>query len=380
MSVALDSPSEAGTRVVLTLSGAASQNVFTLSDPDRLVIDLSATRLASGVRMPAPAGPVKSLRSGIQPKQTLRLVLELTRPLSPAVSTAAAANGGRQLVIELGSVAPAAPAAPAAPTPVRAAHAPAETDRDVIIAVDAGHGGQDPGASGSNTREKDVVLAIARALAKRIDAEPGMRAVLTRGDDRFIVLRDRINIARAARADIFVSIHADSIRNREVSGSSVYVLSDRGASSEAARWLAENENSADLKGGVSLGDKSDQLASVLMDVSQSASIGASMEAAERVLAQLDQVGEVRKSKVQQAGFLVLKSPDIPSLLVETAYISNPAEEKKLRNPAHQAEIAEAIFKGVRDFLRSSPPDGSLFARQQKSRGAAATIIAGSASQ
>jgi N-acetylmuramoyl-L-alanine amidase len=377
MSVALDSPSEAGTRVVLTLSGAASQNVFTLSDPDRLVIDLSATRLASGVRMPAPAGPVKSLRSGIQPKQTLRLVLELTRPLSPAVSTAAAANGGRQLVIELGSV---APAAPAAPTPVRAAHAPAETDRDVIIAVDAGHGGQDPGASGSNTREKDVVLAIARALAKRIDAEPGMRAVLTRGDDRFIVLRDRINIARAARADIFVSIHADSIRNREVSGSSVYVLSDRGASSEAARWLAENENSADLKGGVSLGDKSDQLASVLMDVSQSASIGASMEAAERVLAQLDQVGEVRKSKVQQAGFLVLKSPDIPSLLVETAYISNPAEEKKLRNPAHQAEIAEAIFKGVRDFLRSSPPDGSLFARQQKSRGAAATIIAGSASQ
>jgi N-acetylmuramoyl-L-alanine amidase len=375
-SIALDSASEAGARIVLTLTGASAQNVFTLNNPDRLVIDLPETRLASGLRMPAPAGPVKSLRSGSQPRQTLRLVLELTGPLSPTVSTAAAANG-RQVVIELGSVAPATPAAPVA---VRAAHAPAETDRDVIVAVDAGHGGQDPGASGSNTREKDVVLAIARALAKRIDAEPGMHAVLTRSDDRFIALRDRINIARAARADLFVSVHADSIRNRDVSGSSVYVLSDRGASSEAARWLAENENAADLKGGVSLGDKSDQLASVLMDVSQDASLGASMDAAERVLAQLDRVGEVRKSQVQQARFVVLKSPDIPSMLVETAYISNPAEEKKLRNPAHQAEIADAIFKGVRDFLRSSPPDGSLFARQQKTRGAPSTIIAGSATQ
>jgi N-acetylmuramoyl-L-alanine amidase len=375
-SVALESPSDAGTRVVLTLSGASAQKVFTLENPDRLVIDLPATRLASGVRMPVPAGPVKSLRSGSQPGQTLRLVLELTRPLSPTVSAVAAAND-RQLVIELGNV---APAAPAAPVPVRAAHAPAETDRDVIIAVDAGHGGQDPGASGSNTREKDVVLAIARALARRIDAEPGMHAVLTRSDDRFIALRDRINLARAARADLFVSVHADSIRNRDVSGSSVYVLSERGASSEAARWLAENENAADLKGGVSLGDKDDQLASVLMDVSQDASLGASMDAAERVLAQLDRVGEVRKSQVQQARFVVLKSPDIPSMLVETAYISNPAEERKLRNPAHQAEIADAIFRGVRDFLRSSPPDGSLFARQQKSRGAATTIIAGSASQ
>ncbi|MEO8307881.1 MAG: N-acetylmuramoyl-L-alanine amidase [Pseudomonadota bacterium] len=376
-SIALESPSDTGTRVVLTMSGAAEQKVFTLNNPQRLVIDLPATRLPSDVRLPAPAGPVKSLRSGSQPRQTLRLVLELTRPLSSKVSTVVATNGGRQLVIELGSV---APAAPAAPTPVRAAHAPAETDRDVIIAVDAGHGGQDPGASGSNTKEKDVVLAIARALAKRIDAEPGMHAVLTRSDDRFIALRDRINLARAARADLFVSVHADSIRNRDVSGSSVYVLSDRGASSEAARWLAENENAADLKGGVSLGDKGDQLASVLMDLSQTASIGASMEAAERVLAQLDRVGEVRKSQVQQARFVVLKSPDIPSMLVETAYISNPAEEKKLRNPAHQGEIAEAIFKGVRDFLRSSPPDGSLFARQQKSRGATTPIIAGSATQ
>ena len=367
--------SDTTARVVLTLSGASPQNVFTLSDPDRLVIDLPATRFGNGVRMPLPAGPVKSLRTGDKSAKTLRLVLELSTAMSSTVRSEPAPNGGQQIIIELGK------GGLPAPSPVRAAHAPAETDRDVIVAVDAGHGGKDPGAMGrGGTREKDVVLAIARALAKRIDAEPGMRAYLTRNDDRFILLRDRINLARAARADVFVSVHADSIRNRDVSGSSVYVLSDRGASSEAALWLAESENSADLKGGVSLGDKSDQLASVLMDVSQDASIGASMEVAERVLAQLDQVGEVRKSQVQQAGFLVLKSPDTPSMLIETAYISNPDEERNLRSPAHQQAIAAAIFKGVRDFLRSSPPDGSLFARQQKSRGANTTIIAGSATQ
>jgi N-acetylmuramoyl-L-alanine amidase len=382
--VTMEAPSDNNARLVLTLSEATTQKVFTLGNPDRLVIDLPATQMGSGVRLPMPGGPVKSMRSGIQPKQTLRLVLELSRPISSTVSTASDAKGARQLVIELGNpavTAPAAPAAPATPTPVRAAHAPADSDRNVIVAVDAGHGGQDPGASGSGgTREKDVVLAIARALAKRIDAEPGMSAVLTRNDDRFIALRDRINKARSARADVFVSVHADAIRNRTVAGSSVYVLSDRGASSEAARWLAENENAADLKGGVSLGDKSDQLASVLMDLSQTASIGASMEVAERVLTQLDQVGEVRKSQVQQAKFVVLKSPDMPSILVETAYISNPAEEKKLRNPAHQSAVADAIFRGVRDFLRSSPPDGSLFARQQKSRGGTTPIIAGSTTQ
>jgi N-acetylmuramoyl-L-alanine amidase len=220
-------------------------------------------------------------------------------------------------------------------------------------------------------------LAIARALAKRIDAEPGMRAFLTREDDRFIPLRDRINLARRARADVFISIHADAIRNREVSGSSVYVLSEQGASSEAARWLAEQENAADLKGGVSLNDKDDQLASVLMDLSQTASLGASMEAAGRVLGQLDRVGTVRRTQVQQARFVVLKSPDIPSMLVETAFISNPAEEKKLRSPAHQAAIAAAIFNGVREHFRESPPDGTLFARQRGERRGGAPIIAGS---
>jgi N-acetylmuramoyl-L-alanine amidase len=309
----------------------------------------------------------------MQKRTTLRLVLELSRGLTPTVRTS-----GAQLVIDLGT-AVASVAPPAAPVAVRAKHAPTDEGRDIIIAIDAGHGGQDPGASGRNgTREKDVVLAIARALARRVDAEPGMKAYLTREDDRFIPLRDRINRARKARADMFVSVHADSIRNRDVSGSSVYVLSDKGASSEAARWLAEQENEVDLKGGVALGDKNDQLASVLMDVSQTASIGSSMVAAEHVLDQLDRVGTIRKTDVQQAAFVVLKSPDIPSMLVETAYISNPLEEQKLRTQAHQQAIAEAIFNGVREYFRSSPPDGSLLARQRETRRGVAPIIAGAA--
>jgi N-acetylmuramoyl-L-alanine amidase len=246
--------------------------------------------------------------------------------------------------------------------------------RDIIVAIDAGHGGKDPGAIGrGGTREKDVVLGIATALARRINAEPGMRAVLTRDDDRFIPLRERINIARARKADMFISVHADAIANRQVAGSSVYVISSGAASSEAARWLAERENAADLKGGVSLAEQG-QLASVLMDLSQTASLGSSVEAAERVLAHMDRVGQVRKSSVQHGPFLVLKSPDIPSMLVETAYISNPAEEKRLRTGAHQDRIANAIFSGVREFFRSSPPDGSLFA-QQKSRGGGGPIMA-----
>jgi N-acetylmuramoyl-L-alanine amidase len=362
-------------QLVLGLSAPAAPKAFVLESPNRVVIDLPATHLASGARMPPVAGPVRSIRSAMKDRRTLRIVLELNRALAPQVL-----SRGNQVVVDLGNTAAAEPPTPAVPVAVRAAHAPSDEGRDIIVAIDAGHGGQDPGASGaSGTREKDVVLAIARALARRIDAEPGMKAYLTRDDDRFIPLRNRMSLARKARADIFVSIHADAIRNRDVSGSSVYVLADRGASSEAARWLAEQENAVDLKGGVSLGDKSDQLAAVLMDVSQDASIGASVVAAERVLTQLDRVGTIRKSDVQRAAFVVLKSPDIPSMLVETAYISNPAEERKLRTAAHQQAIAEAILNGVRDHFRTSPPDGSLFARQRDSRRGAAPIIAGSPS-
>ena len=250
------------------------------------------------------------------------------------------------------------------PHTVRAAHEPRDTGRNIVIAVDAGHGGQDPGATGhSGTHEKDVVLAIARALAQRIDRQSGMHAVLTRDRDEFLTLRERIHRAREARADLFVSVHADSIRDSAVSGSSVYVLSERGATNEAARWLAKRENDADLMGGVSLADKNDQLASVLLDLSQSASISSSMEAAQHVLGALQSVGTVRKARVQQAGFVVLKSPDIPSMLVETAYISNPAEERRLATVPHQQALAEAIFSGLRGYFARNPPAGTRFAAE-----------------
>jgi N-acetylmuramoyl-L-alanine amidase len=249
---------------------------------------------------------------------------------------------------------------------VRAPHAPIDSHRDVIVAVDAGHGGQDPGATGpGGTHEKDVVLPIARALAERINSEPGMKAVLTRNRDEFLVLRDRIRRARVAKADMFISVHADSIANHEVTGASVYVLSERGATNEAARWLAERENAADLMGGVSLDDKDNTLASVLLDLSQSANISASMTAAQRVLTQLDNVGQVRKSQVQQAGFVVLKSPDIPSMLVETAYISNRSEELRLKSSRYQSQLADAIFSGVRNYFEQNPPAGTRFASARR---------------
>jgi N-acetylmuramoyl-L-alanine amidase len=354
-------------QLALDLSDKAPQRLFTLSHPDRIVIDLRNTRRASGLRAPPGAGAVSAVRFGSQPGGTLRLVLELKAPLAPRSTWS-----GRQLLVNLagapagGAAAPASVArADAAPQTIAAAHAPSEGGRDVVIAVDAGHGGQDPGAIGPNgTREKDVTLAIAQALAERINAEPGMRAVLTRDKDEFLELRDRIHRARVARADMFISVHADSIGDRSISGASVYVLSIHGASNEAARWLAERENAADLMGGVRLDDKG-ALAPVLLDATQSEIIGVSASAAERVVGALENVGEVRKAQVQHAGFVVLKSPDIPSMLVETAYISNPAEERRLRTASQQARLADAIASGVRSFFVQNPPDGTRFKQERR---------------
>jgi N-acetylmuramoyl-L-alanine amidase len=239
--------------------------------------------------------------------------------------------------------------------------------RDVVVAVDAGHGGEDPGATGSRfrTKEKMVTLEIARRLKRLIDAEPGMRAVLTRTGDYYIGLRKRMALARKHRADLFVSIHADAFRDKRVRGASVYVLSQRGASSEAARWLAEKENASDLVGGVSLDDKDDVLASVLLDLSQSATQHASLSAAAKVYGELGRVGKTHGRRVQQAGFMVLKSPDIPSMLVETGFISNPGEETNLRDPKYQERMARAIMKGVQRFFEASPPPQTLLAQRQK---------------
>jgi N-acetylmuramoyl-L-alanine amidase len=353
-------------QLALDLSDKASQKLFRLSHPERVVIDLRNTHRMSGLRAPAATGAVSEVRFGSQPGGTLRIVLELKAPLSPKSTWV-----GRQLLVNLGSVPAVAAAAAsvarsdAAPQTIAAAHAPSDGGRDVVIAVDAGHGGQDPGATGPNgTREKDVTLAIAQALAERINADPGMRAVLTRDKDEFLELRDRIHRARLARADMFISVHADSIADRSITGASVYVLSVHGASNEAARWLAERENAADLMGGVRLDDKG-ALAPVLLDATQSEIIGVSASAAERVVGALENVGEVRKAQVQHAGFVVLKSPDIPSMLVETAYISNPAEERRLRTASQQARLADAIASGVRSFFVQNPPDGTRFKQERR---------------
>jgi N-acetylmuramoyl-L-alanine amidase len=380
--------------LTLDLSRQVHERSLRLSTPARLVIDLPGARRHASLP-PIPADSlVRVLRSGMHDERTLRLVLELRA--SPAVQLRwRTAPNGAQLRIELVSASAAAVAVAPVRTPIRTplptstststsasasapfpvavspvvaplrvvrpAHEP-QAARDVVIAVDAGHGGVDPGATGPDgTHEKNVTLAIARALAARIDAAPGMHAVLTRNGDYFVPLRDRMERARAAHADLFVSIHADSVADQAISGSSVYILSERGASSEAARRLADQENAADLKGGISLSAQAPQLRSILIDLSQNESMGQSGEAAQDVLGALDRVGAVRKREVQQAAFVVLKSPDVPSMLIETAYISNPADERRLRDPVGQQRLAEAIFGGIADYLRHNPPQGSLFA-------------------
>jgi N-acetylmuramoyl-L-alanine amidase len=239
-------------------------------------------------------------------------------------------------------------------------------NRDVVVAIDAGHGGEDPGASGKNrTREKDVVLAIARELKKNIDVQPGMTAVLTRDGDYYIPLRDRFEKARKHRADLFISIHADAFKNRKVSGSSIFVLSRKGASSEFARRLAASENSSDLIGGVTLKGKDDMLASVLLDLSQSATMEASNAVADSVFGSIRVLGKTHKNHVEHANFMVLKSPDVPSILVETAFISNPSEEKRLKNPAWQRKTARAITDGIQNYFYMSPPPGTWIASNRQ---------------
>jgi N-acetylmuramoyl-L-alanine amidase len=394
------------TRVVVEFTESTKQKVFTLDNPNRVVIDLPATSWSG--KLPKGDGVVKSLRAGKRDNGDLRIVLDVSAAVQPYSSWLAADNvSGPRLVLDLATSTPAnknstvpvaTPMTPnearvtvaEAPVPVIAVVAatpppaveasPAAlksvgnsaSGRDLIIAIDAGHGGVDPGAiGGRGVKEKNVTLAIAKQLKERIDAEPGMRAVLTRDGDYFVPLRERINRARQHQADMFVSIHADSAPDNRASGASVYTLSPKGATNEAARWLADRENAADMVGGISLDNKSGVLASVLLDLSQGASMGASMEAASRVLKQLDGLGNTHHSSVQQAGFVVLKSPDIPSMLVETAFISNPVEEARLSDPRHQERLAEAVLTGVRDYFYSNSPPGSRVAQLKLMRQARA---------
>ncbi len=347
------------TRVVLDLSQPVEHTLFTLTGPDRVVVDLKNSRFDNKLEgIPEGKGYVKGIRSARRKNGDLRIVLDLTRAVTPkSFHVRPNDQYGHRLVIDLDAPDVGKTVIKVAPNTGK--------QRDVLIAVDAGHGGEDPGAIGrKGVREKDVVLAVARKLATKINQQPGMRAYLTRDGDYFVPLRTRMEKARRQSADFFVSVHADASRNRSVYGSSVYALSQRGASDEAAKRLAQRENASDLIGGVSLSDKDDVLASVLLDLSQNAAISASLRAGVMVIDKLDDVGNARKSRVMQAPFAVLKSPDIPSILVETAFISNAKEERRLRDSAYQAKLATAIMQGIRAYFYDNPPPGTLIAKMR----------------
>lgn len=355
---------DARTRIALDLSQPAEHKLFTLSNPHRVVIDIKPGRIVkSALPLPAGDGSVKKIRSANRQDGTVRIVLDLAHPMKPR-SFMLAANGRQsdRLVVDLVPIG-SAPAVRNAPV----VKADAPRGREIVVAIDPGHGGKDPGARGpTGVREKDVVLQISRRLSEIIEADPHMRAYLTRSSDRFVNLRERMERSRGAEADLFISIHADAFRDRRVRGATVYVLSSKGASDEAARRLADRENAA-LIGGVALKDKDSTLAGVLLDLSQNAALSASFDVGGEILQEIGQITTVRKKRVQEAPFLVLKSPDVPSVLIETAYISNPNDEKNLASSAYRERLAQAIFAGVTDYFESNPPPGTLLAAAQRAK-------------
>ncbi len=362
-------PAPDNTRIVFDLSDKARYHLFMLEKPLRLVIDFKDGRLRKPLALPeGKAGVVRRMRSSLRKGKVVRVVFDLRdRPQVHDFQLPPTGAYGHRLVLDLRQkTADEKPARPVEPEAVPPRQTLArQRSRNVIIAIDAGHGGEDPGAIGHRgVREKDVVMAIARRLAGYIDKESGMQAAMVRDGDYYISLRERIRRARAARADLFISIHADSFHDRRAHGASIYILSPNGATDEMSRWLAEKENGADLIGGVRLDDKDDALASVLLDLSQNASIEASYEAANDVLKAFRPLLRMHKKEVQRAGFVVLKAPDVPSMLVETAFITNPRDERRLNTPSEQARIARAMLKGVRRFFTQRPPEGTVFAARR----------------
>ncbi|NJO17358.1 MAG: AMIN domain-containing protein [Thioploca sp.] len=388
--VHLGKPTQPQTRLVFDLSAPVTHNIFTLNSPYRLVIDLKNTQWANKPKQFDNHPLITAIRTALRNKADLRVVLDLNQPIHTKSFLLKPDNHhGHQLIVEMNTLTrPSYAFSLEQPTLISKVNAqiassepinvpmqrvttttkPATTvtsqpKRDIIIAIDAGHGGIDPGAIGAKgTPEKEIVLAIAKELAILIMKEPGLRAVLIRNGDYFIKLRDRIELARQYQADLFISIHADAYLGNEVAqGSSVYMLSRQGVSSEAARWLANKENAADLIGGVSLSDKDELLASVLLDLSQASTLEASAHLGQKVLKALGQVSKNHFSQVQRAGFMVLRAPDIPSILVETGFISNPREEQKLSRSEYRHQIANAIFEGVQDYFSHYPHLSTLLA-------------------
>ena len=478
-----------GTRAEIQLAGAGQYKTLSLHGPDRLVVDLPASKAKAGLRLPAPTGIVRAVRTGQPDADTLRIVFDLASPVAALKPRMEQVAGISRLVIEWpgdGLAAPAStPATPAQATPpqaaiataapsaspsaaagsiqtdaaratalltaqvVRAGTAPAPSAaaptqgamspspqailngqstpipvpatsserpaytiatgqpapvapgasaqapsaavaespkppamvatgaRPLVIAIDPGHGGQDPGAIGPSGRyEKHAVLAISKELARQINATPGMKAYLVRDNDVYVERPQRARKARAAKADMFVSIHADAAENRSAWGSSVYVLSLRGASSQHARWLADKENASDLVGGVRL--TRDTLSNVLLDLAQSGHMKASQDAAGHVLTSLKGLGKTHKPQIEFANFEVLRNSDMPAMLVETGFISNPDEEKRLFDSAHQRKVASAVLDGIQSYFTRQPPPGTLFAARAQAEAEARTVAAGGA--
>ena len=370
--------SSENTQVIVQLDREARYRLFTLSNPNRVVVDLENTVGASQLRKVSVRGSaVLKLRSS-EDASHCRMVMDIVNVRDASVKLIRPGQNQRPLLVvtirgqpQSNQPAPSQPAPQAQQTrwpvvnrqPYKIAKMP-EKARDVIVVIDPGHGGKDPGASGRrHTLEKHLVLQIARELARLVEQQPGMRAVLTRTSDYYIPLRGRLDLARKYNADIFVSIHADAYRNTKSHGASVFALSQRGATSEAAHWLAEKENYSEL-GGVDLSelhDRDGMIRSVLIDLSQTATIGASLQLGDQILAHMNHITLLHKHKVEQARFMVLKSPDIPSVLIETGFISNPIEEMKLRNARYQREMAQSIMIGLSRYFYAHPPMGSYIA-------------------
>lgn len=409
-----------GTRAEIQLDRDAQYTIINLDNPRRLVVDFKDSAVSSELPMPYGAGLVRGVRSGTPEPGSARLVFDLrgdTVAIRPHMESNA---NGRVLVIEWpddgdGDARPVAttqgtpettnsqpvrveqppvqqpvverPPVVIAPPPntTPTAQAPVRTVADVarrgggrplLIAIDAGHGGQDTGAHGaSGSLEKNITLQVAKELARQVNATPGMKAYLTRDSDFFIPLTRRYQMARQHKADMFVAIHADAFTDPSASGSSVWVLSRRGQTSQAARWLADQENAADLVGGVRLRDKDNTLASVLLDLSQSATQRASEEIAAQVLRGLADLGKTHRGEIDRANFVVLRSPDVPSMLVETAFISNPGEERKLNNPDYQRELARAVLNGIHTYFRRQPPPGTQYAAMYMGAGSNTSTVA-----
>ncbi|MCX7115071.1 MAG: N-acetylmuramoyl-L-alanine amidase [Gammaproteobacteria bacterium] len=354
------------TSLFFSLSEPVKHRVFTLVNPQRVVVDFDRTRLSMRLQdIHVDPRFIKRVRSGQPTPGTLRLVFEVTHRMTPYMNRWSKNRLNQGVRLDLaakGEGVPAPVLLPVKGRPIAVKHAPSRALRTVIVVLDPGHGGKDPGAHGPRgTKEKDVVFHIAERLKTLIDRQPGMKAVLTRRGDYYLGLRERLTIARRDNADIFVSIHADAFQNPHSTGASIYALSQSGATSEAARWLAEKENNSEL-GGVNLSeldDKNGLVRTVLIDLSQTATVGASVHMGERLLRELDTMTNLHHSHVEQARFAVLKSPDIPSVLIETGFISNVREEANLRSIAYQQRLTQAIFKGIKGYFWEYPPQGTF---------------------